>query len=246
MPRPTYPPCVLPAPEFKLTDFWMVVAGGLVAVPLVFALGLFTSDSGWLLAGAALFQYTGHWLALRWVMRRNAAKLADVGFDLVTSDLFYVVAGVAIALVLAYVTIPLQQVLDFEQPPQSVETILTESKGSLQRFVLAIVIALLAPAVEELLFRGILWKSVERRSGRPNAVSAGVFSAFHMTGLDPQNFWKAAALTVPVIFVLGLILGALRRQSGRLGPPIFTHAGYNLLAVLVLLGFVGENPSSLV
>jgi membrane protease YdiL (CAAX protease family) len=44
-----------------------------------------------------------------------------------------------------------------------------------------------------------------------------------------------AAIAVPALFGLGLVLGLLVQRTGRLGPAIFTHAGFNLVGVLLLL-----------
>jgi membrane protease YdiL (CAAX protease family) len=47
--------------------------------------------------------------------------------------------------------------------------------------------------------------------------------------------WQSAVVVLPPIFLLGLVLGWLTQRSGRLGPAIFLHSGWNLLAAFVLL-----------
>jgi len=37
------------------------------------------------------------------------------------------------------------------------------------------------------------------------------------------------------LFILGVILAWLTHRSGRLGPAILLHSGWNLLAAVVLL-----------
>jgi membrane protease YdiL (CAAX protease family) len=39
----------------------------------------------------------------------------------------------------------------------------------------------------------------------------------------------------PALFVFGLVVGALAVRFGRLGPSIWTHAGFNLASVVLLL-----------
>jgi membrane protease YdiL (CAAX protease family) len=46
---------------------------------------------------------------------------------------------------------------------------------------------------------------------------------------------QSAAVVLPPLFVLGLLLAWITQRSGRLGPAIFIHSGWNLLAAFVLL-----------
>jgi membrane protease YdiL (CAAX protease family) len=94
----------------------------------------------------------------------------------------------------------------------------------------------LAPVTEELMFRGVLLRALEPRGKRfALVVSALVFSVVHVLGLDVDMLWQSAVVVLPPIFLLGLVLGWLTQRSGRLGPAIFLHSGWNLLAAFVLL-----------
>lgn len=88
------------------------------------------------------------------------------------------------------------------------------------------VVAVVAPVVEEFVFRGVLFRSFAAhiRPGWANVVQAALFSAMHMN-------LKAAVL----LFVLGLVLGTLARRSGGLLASIVMHAVFNLIAALILL-----------
>lgn len=88
------------------------------------------------------------------------------------------------------------------------------------------VVAISAPIVEEFVFRGVLLRSfaAHLNPGWANVVQAALFSAMH---LNP----KAAI----VLFVLGLVLGALARRSGSLLAPMILHATFNLIAASILL-----------
>ena len=92
--------------------------------------------------------------------------------------------------------------------------------------LLAVLVVIGAPIVEELFYRGLLLRSVERRFG-PNvaiAVSALGFGAAHG---EPLQF--------PALVVFGVILGILAVRTGRLGPGIFAHAGFNAVTIAVLI-----------
>ncbi len=85
--------------------------------------------------------------------------------------------------------------------------------------------ALLAPIVEEILFRGVLLTGLARRIsfGWANAVQAALFASLHLT-----------APLFPIFFLMGLIGGELMRRSGGLLAPLTMHALNNVTAILAL------------
>ncbi|MDQ1356149.1 MAG: protease family protein [Acidimicrobiaceae bacterium] len=97
--------------------------------------------------------------------------------------------------------------------------------GALQISLLVLFLAVGAPIVEELFFRGLLLRSLARWLGPiPGVIgSALVFGLAHFEPL------QLAAL---VLF--GLILGVLAHKTGRLGPGIVAHAAFNAVTVLTL------------
>jgi hypothetical protein len=92
--------------------------------------------------------------------------------------------------------------------------------------LLVLVVVVLAPVIEELFFRGLLLRSLERRVGRWGAliISSLVFGAVHLQAL------QFLALTV-----IGLVLGWLTQHFGRLGPAIWAHVAFNGVATALLL-----------
>lgn len=93
-------------------------------------------------------------------------------------------------------------------------------------FILAIiVVAVIAPVVEELFFRGFLYTALRKRWGIVAAVilSSVIFSFFHF---NVFNF-------IPIV-IIGVALAYLYEITGSLGPPIMLHALNNLLSVIVV------------
>jgi uncharacterized protein len=88
------------------------------------------------------------------------------------------------------------------------------------------VLAIAAPVIEEIIFRGVLLKALSQHVsfGWANACQGALFSAMHMNA-------KAAVL----LFIVGTVLGALTRRSGGLLAPMVMHAVFNLTAALVFL-----------
>ena len=90
---------------------------------------------------------------------------------------------------------------------------------------LVVLLAVAAPVVEELLFRGVLQNGLAGRMPAPAAlvVTAGLFALVHLQ-----------AVQFPGLFVAGLVFGGLLLRTGRLGPSIAAHMAFNLSTVLFL------------
>lgn len=94
--------------------------------------------------------------------------------------------------------------------------------------LLAVAAVLVAPVLEELLFRGVVLHGLMLRTGFwPAAVVSSVcFGALHATAVGLEG--------LPIVLatgVFGLGLCVLTRRTGRLGPAIGVHALRNALAV---------------
>ena len=89
----------------------------------------------------------------------------------------------------------------------------------------------LGPVAEELYFRGRLWDLWAPAVGERGAlvVSSVAFAAAHGAWLTP--LWPVTGLQI----AMGLVLGGLRRRSGRLAPGMLAHVAHNTTA-LALLG----------
>jgi membrane protease YdiL (CAAX protease family) len=85
------------------------------------------------------------------------------------------------------------------------------------------------------MFRGVLLQSLSRLSARRGMwLSAIIFALFHVFSLT-GDLVRGLLLTLPPFLIIGLILARVTQRRGRLGPAIFIHAGFNLLALVVLL-----------
>ena len=100
--------------------------------------------------------------------------------------------------------------------------------------VIGIVVVLLAPVIEELVFRGLLLRTLMRRvSFWPAALaSSAAFGVFHT--YEVQTLAGATVLGL-VTFSLGMVNCLLVRWSERLTPGIAVHMLFNGLALLVLI-----------
>jgi membrane protease YdiL (CAAX protease family) len=89
-----------------------------------------------------------------------------------------------------------------------------------------VLIAIVAPVFEEIVYRGLLWGAVGQRWGRWAAfwVSTVVFAVAHLE-------WSR----VPLLLVVAIPIGLARLYTGNLSASIVAHQVTNLLPGLVLM-----------
>jgi len=110
--------------------------------------------------------------------------------------------------------------------------------------VIVLVVVILGPAVEELVFRGAVFNGLYRlgvlissigteRSNGPPSKTIFVASAlsssilFALLHLEP--------VLLPVIFILAITLCALFQRSGSLLPSFVAHATFNSFAIILII-----------
>ena len=110
---------------------------------------------------------------------------------------------------------------------QEVGLVVLESWPSAEAALMIGYGVLVAPLVEELLFRSFILPPMVRRIGAWGgiAVSALLFGMMHLA--DPH--------AVPPLIILGAVLGWLRLRSGSLWPALLLHVGNNTVAFSLLL-----------
>ena len=216
-------------------DFLIAMASGLlgwivVGLPVLAAGG----DPEDLIVLGPIGQFSGH-LAAVWWMARTRGGAASLGFQVEPWDGVYLFAGVGLQVALPLLMAPLAALVGDGQTGQEVADQIRLLGGNVARVIMAGVVTILAPVAEELMFRGILLRSL-LGSGlrRASLITAACFSGFHLFGLT-GDLLTGVILLFPIFLVVGLVLARATIRRGRLGPAIFIHSGFNLLAVVVLL-----------
>lgn len=241
-PQPVLPPPPAPAPRpprWGLGDFLVGVFGGYALASLVAAIWYAVSGDDELnLAGQAVSQM-GLWTGMVGAAvvashRKGAGTLAeDFGFRGKWSDigLGLVVALAVQLLVLPGIAYLLRPLLGEPEVSGPVQDLLDKSQG-LAFAGLILSVAVGAPLVEELFFRGLLLRSLQRRvpDWAAVVVSAVAFGIAHGSALPID----AVVLVMISLTVFGAILAVMAIRTGRLGPSIVTHAVFNLFTLLYL------------
>ena len=221
--------------QWSIADFALVLLGGFLGAGVFLAVSLTFENSELLLIAGLAGQYLGHLLVF-WLLTTRKQD-PDVGFSIDRGDTRYVALGLLLQLVLALLFFPLSTLLlpDGDSAQQIGEA-LSALESTAARVAAIVVAVVIAPVTEEIAFRGVLLKAMSGRSRRAAmVVSALVFALFHMLGLDPNRMLEAAAIVLPQLFIVGMILAWITFRSQRLGPAIFLHSGFNLLAAIALL-----------
>jgi membrane protease YdiL (CAAX protease family) len=167
--------------------------------------------------------------AVAWMAASYPDRIKELGLRAVPEDLTGLAVGAGLQIALSLVVALFVALLNIDAPEQEIVTAADEAIGGLDRALVVVGAGLLAPASEELVFRGILLRVMLRRYGVKVAVygSSAVFAAVHF--FDPN-----AILAIPILYVVGIVLARQAIKTGRLARPFLTHAGFNLLSVLAL------------
>lgn len=192
------------------------------------------SLTGLSLTGVALLQiplWAGLLGAPLWAtyLRGSRSLSTDFGLRMRWLDLpiglaagFATQLGLVVVIALVY---PLLGV-DPEQVGASAEELTASATDALGVVLLIAIVALAAPLFEELFYRGLWLRAVERRWGTGWAVatSSVIFGLIHFQLYD-----------LPALVGFGVVAALLTVRTGRLGPAIWAHVAFNLTAVVSLL-----------
>jgi membrane protease YdiL (CAAX protease family) len=91
--------------------------------------------------------------------------------------------------------------------------------------VLVAVVAIGAPLVEEIIYRGMIQQALHSRIDDALAVvlSPLFFALIHLQPVE-----------IPGLFAFGLVVGICFMRTGRLGMPILVHVGFNATGLLLV------------
>jgi membrane protease YdiL (CAAX protease family) len=107
-------------------------------------------------------------------------------------------------------------------PPADAQ--LAKALTPINMFMMLVAGGVIAPVMEEIVFRGFLYGAWERRWGWLISMfmSSALFALYH------QTFWAA--------FTSGILLTCLYRRTGTLRASILAHSTYNLMLWYPLVG----------
>ena len=161
-------------------------------------------------------------------IKKGHGPVLDFGLAAKVRDIAGVVVGVVTqyAALLVYLPLLWSGLLsadDVSKPARDITDKATDAPGVV---LLVLIVVVAAPICEELFFRGLVLRAIDRRYGRGWAIagSSAVFAAAHF---EPLQF--------PALFLFGLVTAIYATRTGRLAPGMWAHMAFNGIAVISLL-----------
>ena len=116
--------------------------------------------------------------------------------------------------------------VDIDKVGETAEELTEGATDAVGVILLVLIVGLAAPVFEELFYRGLWLRAIERRAGTVAAVigSSVLFGVVHFEPYD-----------LPALIGFGAIAAVLTVRTGRLGPAIWAHVAFNITAVVGLL-----------
>lgn len=227
------PSTYLPDAEWSFRDVLLVFLAGFAgsAVGFILASTAQLSEFAVIAAGLALQAFASLGTAAILSSQRGTGDWErDFGLRIEPRHTVWIAAGFGLQIVVALLIGPIVELLAPEDAPQqSIADVAENLEGGAPALVFMFLVVIVAPLVEELIFRGMLLSRLRRSMGPKAAItaSAAVFSGVHL--IDPN-----AIYAVPGLFLVGLALGWAALRFGSLSVPIFLHAGVNLTGAVFL------------
>ncbi|MFP5487000.1 MAG: CPBP family intramembrane glutamic endopeptidase, partial [Acidimicrobiia bacterium] len=155
---------------------------------------------------------------------------ADLAVRFRPIDLVGVPLGVATQFVVVPLLYwPLRELWPDTFDPQRIEERaqdLADRAEGVATVLLVLVVVVGAPIVEELVYRGLVHRSLSVAAGASSGLllTALLFALIHFSPVE-----------YPGLVVAGLVFGACVTATGRLGPAIVTHAAFNAAGLAMVL-----------
>ena len=238
---PWPPPSVEQKPKRSLLSIlllWVACYSAAVALGIVVTSSSATGGEGsaadnpttLVLALSALGLWLPFVFMLRWVAHRAGTDLRTYfGLRFAKTDWFGIPLGIFCQVVLMnVVNWPLNRWWPNTFNPQRIETRardMVDAAHGAWFILLALVVVVGAPLVEELVYRGFIQSGLQAQLGSTWAliITAAGVTVVH---LEPIEF--------PGLFAFAIVLGLCYRRTQRLGLSMVTHLAFNATGLLLV------------
>lgn len=159
---------------------------------------------------------------------KGAGPVADLGLRFTWWDvpLGLAVGALTQLALLPLLYLPLRRWVSVEDLERPARELVERFGGTGGRVLFVLMVCVCAPVAEEILYRGLLLRSLSRRFGAALgvAVTAVVFGLVHFQAVQTLG-----------LVAFGAVAGILAVWTGRLGPAVAAHMGFNAVTALTLL-----------
>ncbi len=163
---------------------------------------------------------------------RGRGVVADLGLRMRSID---IPLGLAVGVFCQLVMVPviylvLSRIIGVKDVSAAARQLTDRASSPISIILLFLIVGIGAPIAEEIYFRGMAQGIFGRRLSPMWAILAAA-AFFAATHLQPLQF--------PALLAFGIVLGVMRWRSGRLGPSIWAHLGFNVVAAASLVFHLG-------
>lgn len=169
--------------------------------------------------------------------RRGLDWVRDLGWGMNGFDVWF---GLLLGVATQFALVPLYEIvflvfgdLDVSGPARS---LVAAVDTPLDLIALVVMTVIAAPVAEEICYRGLLYRGIRdmERGGRGDAGRRAVILATLASSLV-FAISHIQLVQLPGLFVFGVVAAVVTERTGRLGTAIWTHVGFNLTTVVLLL-----------
>jgi membrane protease YdiL (CAAX protease family) len=164
--------------------------------------------------------------------KRGRGVVADLGLRMKLRD---APIGLAIGVACQLVMVPalywvVFKLIGVKDISAAARELTDRATDPLSIILVFLIVGIGAPIAEEIYFRGMAQRIFGRKL-RPQWAILAAAAFFAASHLQPLQF--------PALLVFGIILGVLAWKSGRIGPSIWAHVGFNVVAAASLVFNLG-------
>jgi len=175
------------------------------------------------------------WVLVSYAGRRPFWKNIDFGWPPNSSHAMTTLLSVVVAIVL----FSLAYLITMAYGERKTDLDLMIESSIYTRFATAFVAVVTAPLVEELIYRGLIYKALEKAAGVAIAI---VIVSLLFAGVHVFQYRNNLAV-IAVITLLSITLTVARAVSGKVLPAFIIHLVFNGIqsVLIVLAAFVGKD-----
>ncbi len=166
--------------------------------------------------------------------------------------------GIGLTLVVSGVAVTLWRAASGTDPPEVAHTVLesmVREGDPWTLLALLVPLVVVAPILEEAIFRGYMQTAVLAAWGRWRGMGEGPDPVSHRAAASPGCRWAvvvvasvlfaavhagvASPVAFPALFTLAVVLGWLYERTGSIWPGVVVHAGFNMFNIAAVLTMGG-------
>ncbi|MDC3414225.1 CPBP family intramembrane metalloprotease [Aquibacillus sp. 3ASR75-11] len=212
---------------YVILTYILMQLSSVIAVPIIETFGVTRLNA---MVGWSVFSFFLALLVVLYLLKEDMQKGSERGAAKIGNVILWCIAGVFMAYIAQYAAVLIETyVFKIEPASENTMNIMQISKAAP---IFIIVPVLIAPILEEIIFRKIIFGSLYERMNLLLAVigSALIFALIHM---EPTHLLIYSSM--------GLVFAYLYVKTKRIIVPIVTHMAMNTIAVITQFNLTPED-----